>query len=403
MNILHIVGSLSDGGAALGARALHEELLKLGINSKILYLKDLNKSISKGCINSGSFFESLASFFWQRVENKFLAIIFSQKSPVIFTTGLISWSFKKYIKYHNIDLINVHWPGYGAFSFSLFSKLNVVFTMRDMWLATAGCHIPMDCKNFMNECSNCPVLTKKRSFLSNYITKFLFLRKKKWIQNTKKLEIVAISKFVGSYKSSPILKTKKIHIINNFVDLDQIKNTPQKFKWFTSTILEKPKVLIPKETSEIWKGYNDLKLNLLELNEIFEFAQFGRGIANPNIKDFGFINSRHELYSLYKSATVFLFPSRFESFGKVIIESAAVGTPVVVQQGAKIGIDKSLPFMFEANFSNLTDLISKIKLASLAKKENKLRGNKWFELCNKLYSPSTQAKKYIELYEKVIK
>ena len=39
MNILHIVGSLSNGGAALGARVLHEQLLKLGVNSKILYLK----------------------------------------------------------------------------------------------------------------------------------------------------------------------------------------------------------------------------------------------------------------------------------------------------------------------------------------------------------------------------
>ena len=56
MNILHIVGSLSNGGAALGARVLHEQLLKLGVNSKILYLKDTKTTFSKGCINSGNFF-----------------------------------------------------------------------------------------------------------------------------------------------------------------------------------------------------------------------------------------------------------------------------------------------------------------------------------------------------------
>ena len=103
MNILHVVGSLSDGGAALGAKALHEQLLKLGVNSKILYLKDTNTRLSKGCINSENFFNNISAFFWQRVENKLLSLIFTKKTSAIFTTGLFSWSLKKYINHYNID------------------------------------------------------------------------------------------------------------------------------------------------------------------------------------------------------------------------------------------------------------------------------------------------------------
>ena len=403
MNILHIVGSLSNGGAALGAKVLHEELLKFGINSKILYLKDLNYKTSKASLNSGNLLEKFSAFFFQRFENNLLSIIFPQKSPIIFSTALYSWSFKKYIKYHNIDIINVHWPGYGAFSFSIFSKLNVVFTMRDMWLATAGCHMPMNCTNYKNECANCPILSKKNSFFKNFVTKALFLRKKKWIKKSKKLEIVGISKYVSSFGNSPILKTKKIHIINNCIDFDNMKKRAKNFEWSPSKILYESKVLIPKKTQEIWKGFNDLENQIPELSKKFEIAQFGRGDDYPRLKDFGFISSRKMLYALYESASVFINPTKFEPFGKVIIESAAVGTPVIIQKGANIGIDKSLPFIFEADFSSLKDLISRIEIATKAKKKNNNLGNEWYDICTKLYSPTAQAKKYIDLYRDILK
>ena len=88
-----------------------------------------------------------------------------------------------------------------------------------------------------------------------------------------------------------------------------------------------------------------------ELTKIYEVWQFGRGEAKPFIKDYGFINSRRKLYGLFKSTSVFLCPTKYESFGKVIIESGAVGTPVIIQkESSKVGIDKSLPFIFEAIF-----------------------------------------------------
>ena len=403
MKILHVVGSLSDGGAALGAKVLHEQLLKLGVNSKILYLKDTNASFSRGSINSGNFFENISAFFWQRVESKFLSLIFTKKTPAIFTTGLFSWSFKKYVNYYNIDIVNLHWPGYGCFSFSLFSKIKVVFTMRDMWLATAGCHYPMNCTNYMNTCSNCPALSTNNSNLINFFTKTLFMRKKRLIDRAKNFEIVSISKFVTSFQNSPILASKKIHLIENFVDLDHVKDATPILKWAKSEVLKKPRLLIPKKTKEPWKGYDDLELRLSELTEIYEVCQFGRGDAKPSIKDYGFINSRQELYGLFKSISVFICPTKYESFGKVIIESGAAGTPVIIQKSAKIGIDKTLPFIFEADFSSMSDLVLNIKHATLAKFKNERAGNPWFDLCKKRYSPSTQAKKYLSLYRSLIK
>ena len=140
-----------------------------------------------------------------------------------------------------------------------------------------------------------------------------------------------------------------------------------------------------------------------ELTKIYEVWQFGRGEAKPFIKDYGFINSRRKLYGLFKSTSVFLYPTKYESFGKVIIESGAAGTPVIMQKNSKVGIDKSLPFIFEANFSSMEDLILNIKLATLAKFKNEKAGNPWLDLCKKRYSPSAQAKKYICLYRSLIK
>ncbi len=227
--------------------------------------------------------------------------------------------------------------------------------------------------------------------------------KKKWIKEKKKLEIVAISKYVKSFQNSPILESKKIHIIENFVDLEKIKDADPLVESTNSEALEKPRLLIPRKTKEPWKGYEDIELCLSELTEKYEIWQFGRGKAKPFIKDFGFINSPFKLYGLFKSTTVFICPSKYESFGKVIIESGAAGTPVIIQSNSQIGIDKSLPFIFQADFSSIIDLVSNIELATLAKLENERAGNPWFDLCQKRYSPTIQAKKYISLYKSLIK
>jgi glycosyltransferase involved in cell wall biosynthesis len=110
-----------------------------------------------------------------------------------------------------------------------------------------------------------------------------------------------------------------------------------------------------------------------------------------------------ELARLYASCDVFVFPSSTETFGNVVLEAMASGTPVVVSsKGGQVGYVKDGYSGLVAKEKDPVDFTNKIKLLlSDPSLHNKLRTNalkyaklqSWDTLVQKLFA------KYEELYD----
>ena len=66
-------------------------------------------------------------------------------------------------EFQEADLIHLHWINQGMLSLSGIRKIlrsgkPVVWTMHDIWPATAICHVTLNCRKFTSGCSNCRLL-----------------------------------------------------------------------------------------------------------------------------------------------------------------------------------------------------------------------------------------------------
>lgn len=66
-------------------------------------------------------------------------------------------------------MIHLHWVNQGFLSLSDIKKLvntgkPIVWTMHDLWPATAICHYPGGCEKYISNCYQCPMLKRNPFF-----------------------------------------------------------------------------------------------------------------------------------------------------------------------------------------------------------------------------------------------
>ncbi len=204
MKVLHLIGGEFYGGAAKGAYLLHQGLIKLGVNSKVL-------TSSKETFND----ETVESIIRSKKE-KILNLIRSQldymplylyrnRQDHIFSNNLIGYDFTKHLLYEWADIINLHWVNGGFVRIKDISKISkpVVWTMRDMWPMTGGCHYTMDCNNYLTGCGKCPQLA---SDSKNDLSSWNIKRKQKHIPEN--VILIGISKWISECAKNSYLFSK---------------------------------------------------------------------------------------------------------------------------------------------------------------------------------------------------
>jgi hypothetical protein len=153
MKILHIVGGELSSGAARGAYWLQKGLLNLGINSQLLtssketYGDQKVTSITSD--KTGKFFALL-----RKQADHSLQSFYGNRKKLIFSVGLFGFDFTKTREYQEADIIHLHWICGGLVNIKHLSKIDkpLVWTMRDMWPMTGGCHYSLDCERYKVGC-----------------------------------------------------------------------------------------------------------------------------------------------------------------------------------------------------------------------------------------------------------
>ena len=201
------------GGAARGALWLHQGLKQQGVESSILTTsKDNFNDPSIKTINNTDkrkFFSLIRSKL-----DSLLLVFYKKRNKNIFSTGFFGYNFTKTKEYVEADIIHLHWVNAGFVRTKDLKKVKkpIVWTVRDMWPLTGGCHYSLKCEKYKTGCGACPQLkSTKDSDLSRKVVK----NKIKYLP--KNIKVIGISNWVVEIcKQSKVFKGFDIrHIPNN--------------------------------------------------------------------------------------------------------------------------------------------------------------------------------------------
>lgn len=346
IKILHFNTKDIKGGAALGTYFLFNEQKKDTDLSVMLLVRDKLSSDKK--VISYQRKVGLRNIYYLRNNIKLMPIYYP---PIKTEKGVpfkIDWGRNpmlpnlktdKLVK--SADLLHLHWVcwGYIRPADLLYVKKPIIWTLRDMWPYTGGCHFSEGCEKYIDGCYDCKYVLK-----NNYLQLPARSYKSK-LESFKNLELtlVAPSPWIAETASrSKIFSGKKIVVIPNGIDTNDFRSYNKEFAREDLNIPQNAFVIsfgAVNGYKEKRKGY-DLLIKALQHYEIMTgikpyLLTFGRVEDSEVVNDenhhrrMGYIESSIILSKVYSASDVYITPAREESFGKTIAESLSCSTPVV--------------------------------------------------------------------------
>jgi glycosyltransferase involved in cell wall biosynthesis len=409
MKILHIVGGELSNGAARGAYWLHSGLQKMDVKSKVF-------TNSKNTLGD----ESVVSITKSK-KGKIINIIrdqmgslpclfYSQREKFIFSTGIFGANFTKTKEYKEADVIHLHWIN-GLVNIKDLKKIKkpIIWTMRDMWPMTGGCHVAesLKCERYKVGCGKCKQLNSNWRFDLSY---FILKRKKKYLP--KNIRIIGISSWLSEKaKESDLFKKFNVRTIHNNINADIFFPIDKKnAKNIVGLKTEKKVILVGSAALSVpWKGFSKYLEAIQRLDsEKYFLCLFGnvdkRVVESLGFeyKSFGFLHDSISLRLVYSAADVFVAPSIMDAFGKTIAESMACGTPTVCfnSTGPKDIVTHKVDG-YKAQPYNAVELATGIEWVLNALNYDELCQNARDKVIKK-FDSQVIAKQYIKLYEEVL-
>ncbi|RWP83426.1 glycosyltransferase [Mesorhizobium sp.] len=337
MNVVQIVGCALNTGAGRGIRAVHEALLEAGVCSRIVgrVERDLPEDL-----------------FARRIP-------LLQRLPVGVKNRLYMWHLMRRFgdippnfhpishglrlhnspEYRSADVIHVQWahaPTLGPAFWRAIrrEKRPVVWTLRDMWPFTGGCHFSGVCEKYASGCGQCQLLGGGDERITSDDVAF------KAEHYGPQSVFVAISDTIAEQaRKSTVLRERDIRVIPNSVQMSQLR-AMDKAQARSALGVPANKFVIASgalNLADPRKGADIMRhlLNVYRDDKNVHWCLFGNGLAElvdpvpENCTSLGLIRDDVVLNQIYSAADVFVMPSLQESFGKVTVEAMACGTPVI--------------------------------------------------------------------------
>jgi len=410
MKVLHIVGGDLNGGAARGAYWLHQALVELGIDSKILTTSKIDFGDNRVISINKSKKEELKSLLRSQIDTN-LQAFYPKRKKFIFSTGLIGYDFTKLEVYRKADIIHLHWINGGFINIKHLSgiKKPIIWTIRDMWPMTGGCHYTMGCENFLNGCGNCKQLNSNFKY---DLSKFVYYRKKKYLP--KHMKIIGISNWLSNEaKKSELFKKFDVRTIYNNINTNSFYPIDKEIAKEILDIKTDKKIILvgAQDLKSFYKGFDKFVEAIKNLDRNRYFLVFFGNLDEKLVKNLrfeyknlGFLYDIVSLRLVYSASDIFVAPSLMEAFGKTLAEAMACGTPVVCfdATGPKEIVDHKING-YKAKAFDTKDLLKGIEwILSLNKNEyNRLCKNAREKVLRE-FDSKVIAKKYIDLYKEVL-
>lgn len=365
MRVVHINKSDIRGGAARFAFALHQGLLKQGIDSLILVDRKYSQ-LDEVIPLENDKYRSIWFKTFNRLARAFLSKKFKGSWMLFKIFRALSLPLREVYSAFGVDYFN--YPGlrsklpqlvdsnntivqvYVAHGNYLdlpylqkMSKENtVVFRMPDAWLLSGHCAHSFECERWKTGCGSCPDLTIPPK-VNRDATAFNW-QKKAEVYKKGRFHIVTPSHWLmNKVKQSMLMKgTMSLNVIPNGVDTEIFSPGVQLESRKILGIDSKVTVLLFSANGikkNRWKDFGQLREVLNQLAEIkferqIEFIGLGDSAEDEVI---GKIRVRYIKYEddplflahYYRSADVYIHPTKADSFPNSVLEALACGIPVI--------------------------------------------------------------------------
>lgn len=412
MRVLIVNTSEKTGGAAVAANRLMEALINNGVKAKMLVRDKQTDSLT--VVSAGDGWRQRWHFLWERWRI-FMAMHFSKTHLFEADIANVGTDITTLPEFKEADIIHLHWINQGFLSLSGIQKIlssgkPVVWTMHDIWPATAICHYARGCCRYQIKCESCPLLPRRSvSDLSAVVW-----RRKNEILRKYHISFVACSRWLeGEAKKSALLKGQRVTNIPNPINSHVFcPSDKQQAREALGLPLDKHVILfVSQRVTDKRKGLdylveamNRMAVQDASLKDNTVIAVLGghseevADLLPLPVFPLGYVSDESKIVKVYNAADVFVLPSLEDNLPNTIMEAMACGVPCV---GFNIG--------------GIPEMIGHLKsgyVAKAADADDLARGIKWVldfkgeELSKEArrkvlnsYSQQSVAIKYIELYQ----
>lgn len=212
----------------------------------------------------------------------------------------------------------------------------VVVTLHDMWSFTGRCAHHLGCDQFLTECGpTCPTSSEYPALEPGLIQP-AFLKKKNAYSRIRSLAFIAPSKWIQAEAKRGMLGQHRVDHIPNGIDMEVFRpmdkvecrrklGLPESGVLLMTAALRSASRL--KNTELVSQALLSESLRGVKMVVIAQDST--TQAMSEQIIPLGYIADRETMAMAYSAADLYVHPALAESFGLVIAESLACGTPVV--------------------------------------------------------------------------
>lgn len=417
MRVLIVNTSERSGGAAVAAHRLMDALNDNGVKAKMLVRDKESDSITVAALPHPLLRQW--AFLWERW-CVFCHLHFRRNHLFEIDIANAGADITRLPEFKEADVIHLHWINQGMLSLKGIRKIldsgkAVVWTMHDMWPATAICHLTLGCNRFKNGCAHCKYLPGKGS--ANDLSARVW-RRKETILSHRSVFFVACSRWLeGEARQSALLKGQGLESVPNPIDT-RLFHPLNRIEARRSLSLPEDKRLIlfvSQRVTNANKGMAYLNEALKKLvaqrpetaNDTAVVILGGHAeemapaVPLPAYA-LGYVSEPHRIAEVYSACDVFVLPSLSENLPNTIMEAMACGVPCV---GFKVG---GIPEMIDhrqngyvAAYRNAADLAGGLRWTLFEADADALS-----EACRHkvaaCYSERAVAMRYIDIYHRAL-
>jgi glycosyltransferase involved in cell wall biosynthesis len=417
MRVLIVNTSERAGGAAVAACRLMEALKNNGVKAKMLVRDKQTDALTvvglKPTLVPG----------WHFLRERltiFTRLHFTRRHLFDIDIANSGSDITRLPEFREADIIHLHWINQGMLSLSgirriLQSGKPVVWTMHDIWPATAICHLTMGCRHFKTRCQSCSYLPGGGS--SGDLSAQVWKRKVAMLKGNNVIFVACSRWLEGEARQSALLSAQKVTSIPNPIDT-RLFHAADKAACRQALGLPADKRLIlfvSQRVTNPYKGMDYLveACRLMAESHPDSVEQTAVVILGGHAEEvgpqlpftvcsLGYVSDEHRIVQVYSAADVFVLPSLSENLPNTIMEAMACGVPAVA---FKVG---GIPEMIDhqkngyvAAYRDAADLARGLHWV-LAEADAQQLAAQAVRKVQHTYAQSMVALKYVEVYNEAM-